>query len=272
MNEMLRDLSPARIIIAIEENLSAWIPVFGKLGKAYVNDPVGLSWSITDYPLSLFNSIMDARLESEQVEPYMRPILAEAKKRNVPLLFWTGPSSRPAHLEDQLEKLGFRFSEESPGMAVELRNLPENMPELEGFSIQLAKNEAEWRLWSQTMALGYEAPASASFLVDAWHDLMCVADPEMILAYTGWLNGKPVATSLLLLAAGVAGIYAVSTVPEARRRGIGAQMTWYPLLQARNCGYHVGILGASEMGFPVYRALGFQEYCKIREYRWHPEG
>jgi hypothetical protein len=30
----------------------------------------------------------------------------------------------------------------------------------------------------------------------------------------------------------------------------------------------VGVLGASELGYPVYRRLGFQEYCSIGIYEW----
>jgi len=85
------------------------------------------------------------------------------------------------------------------------------------------------------------------------------------------LDNKPVATSLLFLAAGVAGIYAVSTIPEARRKGIGAFMTQYPLVQARSKGYKIGVLQSSKVGVGVYRSLGFQEYCKISEYLWSPE-
>jgi hypothetical protein len=43
-------------------------------------------------------------------------------------------------------------------------------------------------------------------------------------------------------------------------------MTTRPLQDARQMGYRAGILQASEMGFPVYRKIGFQEYCKINVY------
>ena len=36
-------------------------------------------------------------------------------------------------------------------------------------------------------------------------------------------------------------------------------------------GYRVGILGASEMGYNVYRRIGFQEYCKMGHYVWKRE-
>ena len=271
MSDILQDSSPAKLITAIEENLSSWIPVFGKLGRAYVNDPAGVKRSTTDIPSALFNSIVDARLAPEQVDATIQSIVSDARSRNVPVLWWIGPSTQPADLGKHLEKHGFADGGEEPGMAVDLANLNESLPAPAGLSFQLAQDDASWRQWSVAMVLGFGASSPDALVVNGWCEILRHADSETMLAYIGWLNDKPVATSLLFLAAGVAGIYCVATIPEARRKGIGARMTLHSLLQARFTGYKTGILEASEMGLNVYRSLGFQEYCKINSYRWVPE-
>jgi GNAT superfamily N-acetyltransferase len=62
-----------------------------------------------------------------------------------------------------------------------------------------------------------------------------------------------------------------SILPHARRKGIGATITLKPLHQAREMGYRVGVLQATEMGIGVYRRLGFEKYCQIGHYVWAPE-
>ena len=76
--------------------------------------------------------------------------------------------------------------------------------------------------------------------------------------YAVEFEGSLVATSLMYLHNGLAGIYAVATLPEHRRKGLAAHLTAEPLRQAWVMGYSTGLLQASEMGAPVYARLGFR--------------
>lgn len=84
------------------------------------------------------------------------------------------------------------------------------------------------------------------------------------------LHGEPVATSALARAGGVAGIFSVTTIESARRRGIGKAVMMAPLLDARDNGYAVGVLQASEMGYSVYASMGFTEQFRFHDYLYRP--
>ena len=267
---ILIDLTPANLTAAIEANMFPWLPLFSSLPGAQYIDTGELKRSITQVPFALFNSIMDARLAEEKVDSTIQAIIDDARSHRIPIRWWTGPLTRPANLAEHLERFGFVQDDYGPGMAVELAKLNEGLPRPEGLSIRLCSDEASKRLWSQAMGAANEIPAAAAFIVEAWADLLIRLDTEDVQPYLAWWNEQPVATCLLFLGAGVAGIYAVATVPEARRKGIGAWVTLYPLLQARERGYRAGVLASSEMGFGVYRSLGFEEYCKISSYNWRP--
>ena len=76
--------------------------------------------------------------------------------------------------------------------------------------------------------------------------------------FLGRLDGRPAATATLVRTDDVAGIYAVTTVDDARRRGLGAAVTWAAVSRAREWGARAVVLQSSPMGYHIYEAIGFR--------------
>ena len=165
---------------------------------------------------------------------------------------------------------GFQYGGDDIGMAVDLSTLPEEVPAPADFVVERVSDEAGLAEWASTFGSGF----GIGQLEVAWIGEMLrrlgYGDEGAWRHYLGRLSGESVATSSLFFAAGVAGVYCVSTVERARRQGIGAAVTLAALHEAQNLGYSVGVLGSSEMGYGVYRGLGFEEYCRIGLYEWRP--
>jgi hypothetical protein len=79
-------------------------------------------------------------------------------------------------------------------------------------------------------------------------------------------NGEAVAGAMVLMSHGIAGIYWVATLAEARGRGYGEAVTRSVSNAAFSNGASAVVLQASHFGEPVYRRIGFRE---ITRYHWY---
>jgi ribosomal protein S18 acetylase RimI-like enzyme len=88
----------------------------------------------------------------------------------------------------------------------------------------------------------------------------------------GWMDGDPVATAVICIATGVAGLSNIATVARHRRRGIGAAVTAHGLRLARERGYRTAVCTSTAEGEPLYLALGFVERCRVDDFEFRPPG
>lgn len=87
--------------------------------------------------------------------------------------------------------------------------------------------------------------------------------------FTGLLariDGEPVATSGSFVAAGLAGVYNVATVPAHRGKGLGAAVTWAAVAVGAADGCTRSVLQASAEGAPVYTRMGFDTPARYRQF------
>jgi predicted GNAT family acetyltransferase len=271
MSQGFLDISNERAVIrAIEENMFSYWMAYGRLeGRKAVEDE-RLLYFLTDIPHPLFNAVFRAQLTVNQLEPTIREIVDIASQHQLPLFWWTGPETLPSDLGSHLEKHGLHRSGYTPGMAADLNALPEAIPVPDGFHITAVEDQHTLRQWVETLLLGNEMPPSFSQLIYELESSRGI-DSSVLRRYLGILNGEPVAASALHLDVGVAGIYAVATIPHARGQGIGAAVTLQALLDARVMGYRVGVLQASSMGYPVYKRMGFKDLCQLEIYYFQPK-
>jgi len=269
MAKILEELSEAALVRAIEENLfEGFATIASYMPQASWREGREALTFRSGIPFPLFNGVFRAQLGGADTKAKIEEIMAEFKEGGVPMIWWTGPATAPAGLGEELEGAGLQHSAEMPGMAVDLEELTE-FPSPPGLTIERVTDKS-LKAYCEVLVKGFGMPdiVGATFL-----DVFSRTDLGGELPwrlYLGRLEGEPVATSACALVAGVAGIYNVSTVGEARRGGIGATMTLAPLIEARALGYRAAILHSSEMGVNVYRGLGFREYCRVSHYVWVP--
>jgi ribosomal protein S18 acetylase RimI-like enzyme len=265
MQPEARDLAPADLQAAMDANMGAWWAGYGRAPGCELRETAEALWFYTGIPIALFNGVVRASFTPESLKATVEELGATIAAHGAPALWWIGPRSLPDTMAGALEGYGLRPAGEIPGMAIELGSALEASEPIPGFAVKKAGAEMR-RLWGRVAGEGSGFPEDATEGLATIEASMDEAEGARRLRYIGFLDGKPVATSVMILDSGVAGIYAVATLPEARRRGIGRMMTAVPLLEAREAGYRLGILQASDMGYPVYRSMGFRDVCRYRLY------
>ena len=227
-----------------------------------------LTWLVTDLPDPFMNLVVCHQLPAEGVDDLVASVLVHFRSMNIRKLSWLTHEGVPsADINKVLLTHGLTFRDEfATEMAVNLSLLPDGLPTHAALRIVPVDGERVLKQWIHVASIGFRIDERfekiwLDFFADAIFD-------TRFQTYLALLDGKPVATSQLFLSEGVAGIYNVSCIPDARGQGIGSAVTLAPLLEAREMGFRIGILQASQKGHNVYSRLGFQDYGKLSVYLW----
>lgn len=172
------------------------------------------------------------------------------------------PRGATADVTAAVKAAGFAVETSMPAMAVDIGRMAATaLPR--GYEWTRVGAGDDGRAWTDALAVGYEISRR---LAEVFSPESLGADmaPDANIQYFAILrDGRPVATSLLYLADGLAGIYCVATLPEERHKGLGAHVTAGALRIAQGLGYRVGVLQSSTAGYLVYRRLGFGDYSHV---------
>ena len=269
MTEIIEDCSNSKLIIeAIEESWFKQFAFWGSApGREVYEDQYLKRVTLFAPERAPFNCVHLARFTPENVHMKIDETVEYFKSRKLPMQWSIGPSTRPIDLGEHLQARGFTKVSDTPCMAVELESMNEDFPKPPGFTIKPVKDVETLKDWIKAATEGFGLKKSSSELMFDIESELSFGEHLPRRSYVGYLNGRPVSCSLLLMTSGVAGLFCVATIPEVRRIGIGALISLVPLKGARERGYKVGVVHSSQMGYGVYRRLGFQDYCRIGMYQ-----
>jgi len=221
-----------------------------------------LTYMVCDISTSIYNRVIETRLEEAAVEEGIMEVVNFYSSKGLPFLWMVGPEDSPPDLSRRLEESGFVRSG-SPGMAMDLSLLREPAAP-PGFRLEPVQDEESLTDYSQLMPQAFGFDELSKEAVSGW--IRGVGLQEDLSHYIGYLDDEPVTFSSVFCADGVAGLYCVASTPEARGRGLGSLTSTVPLLAARGEGYRVGVLHSTMMAHGVYLRLGFKDYCEIVNY------
>lgn len=226
-----------------------------------------VAWAVAPLADPFRNVVVDAHFSPATADARIAEIVARYRAAGTSFVWWVSPYDEPDDLGARLAAAGMILEGTAPAMAAILADVPLDEPpppELEVVPVTDAGTldefldviAADWLEWTG----GEHTPVQRRTL-DAWRTQIppkLPAEP-VPLRWIGRVHGRVVATSRINIGAGVAGLYAISTLPAHRGKGYGRAMTIAALRAAREIDYRIGVLQASDLGYGVYRRVGFRE-------------
>jgi GNAT superfamily N-acetyltransferase len=199
-----------------------------------------------DGPVPLFRSVF--RLRCPDAETLRRHVDGTGR------LWWLGPSTRPADAAAVLTAAGVPRVDAVEMMDADLDSVPAP-PTVAGVRIVEAGTPAELAGWAAARAAANGEDPAAERL---WLTVVTQLGIGALRHFIAVRDDTPIASASIFTGAGIAGLYNVGTVPQARGQGIGTAITLVALAAARRDGHRRAMLGAEPPAAGLYRRIGFR--------------
>lgn len=217
----------------------------------------------TGLPFARTNSVSAARFTSDAADTRIGEVVHWFTELDVPFVWRLGPADEPGDLEARLLGHGFALDpDDMPGMAASLDALPAiELPA--NATIELVRDAVVFREWLDVMVAGFGMPPQIgdAFMAFAQHGF---GDELPMRSFLVRLDGRPIATALGVLTREGMTIANVTTVADARGRGIGRAVTLAAMHAGAEAGAKVAVLQSTDMGLGVYERLGFRAFGRYK--------
>jgi ribosomal protein S18 acetylase RimI-like enzyme len=229
-------------------------------------DDGSLRWFHSGTADKHLNPILTTHLDADQADEMIDTTLARLRERGAPFLWWVMPSAAPADLATRLSARGLVNDGPWPGYAIRIDALTDPPP-VAGLEIRRVRTSDDLDTYLGVYVPILSPSPAFTEVFERAARRIGFGENGAEEHFVGFMEGEPVATVSLVTAGGAAGIYNVTTVEAARRRGIGAAMTVAAARHGAERGFTLATLQASTMGRPVYERLGFDYVCDLVPYR-----
>ena len=245
------------------ENMLAAMSLFcGQVSGSRVESRDGVTLIATGLPLRLFNQVLVEGDDAPAGAIGAAVAVTRGRGDRFVVNLRGGTDDRHLGAVEQLGLVPFPDNPWMPGMA--LHPLPPvgGTAVAAGHEIRPVTDAQGMEDHRRTAAAGFEMPLE-------WLETVmtqAVSENPAVAVYVGYTDGLPVTTGLGMRTGRTIGVYNISTVESARRKGYGAAMTARIVDDGAAAGCDVAILQASEMGYPIYERLGFRTVVEYMGY------
>jgi ribosomal protein S18 acetylase RimI-like enzyme len=212
-----------------------------------------VTWVVTGIDSNDHNGVVWARFAGADAGARIAALVDRFRASGPPALWHLDAASRPADLAERLAAVGCRRLAPGVCMTAALRELP--VPAAApGLTVERVADASALAAWMDVWGTLDDGPRAPR---ERLYASLGLGAERPLQLYLARLDGEPAAVSQLFLGRAAAGLYCVTTRPDARRRGVGTAVVLAALRAARARGYEVAVLGPTPESRAMYARLGF---------------
>ncbi len=209
---------------------------------------------------SSLNAVLDADFTPAEADRKILEITRYFTEKNLPFSWWISPFDQPDNLAEQLEHHGYQNTRNHSAMYFDLDSWDAHLPSIS--PLEIIKAQDAKTLHDFAFVLGPDDSFKKYF---SWIASI-LTDDDPIEYYVGYVDGKAVACGSSCYAAQVAGLYWLASGDNQRGKDYCAALQRYCLKRAKERGYHIAVLHASDEGYFLWEELGWRECGEFGEF------
>ncbi|MCW5584478.1 MAG: GNAT family N-acetyltransferase [Gammaproteobacteria bacterium] len=210
----------------------------------------------------MFNYVLDADFSNAEANKRINEVTDYFRNKNIPFSWWISPYDKPNYLSKYLESNNYINTDNSVAMYFDLDKWDGRVAIPSDLQIVQAKDEKTLQDFAIVLT-NNEALCKKYF---EWVTSVLTED-DPIEYFVGYVDDKPIVCGSSCYFAQLTGLNDLTTAPDERNKGYAKAMQHYRLKRAKDLGYHIAVLQASQEGYPLYIKLGYKECGVFREFK-----
>lgn len=260
MNRIKDELPSSEIQRLNEENLFDYIRTYTKTRNSELVDSNGSLYVLNKLNgVSMLNNCVfkiDTGNKND-LEKAVEDILGKYSACKRPVYWYISPAESRSNLESLLKSKKLMHVENYSFMHMDIVGLNARMKN-NSLRIKQVSDLFAVEHFLHVYCVCFELSKDVEKELIKYHSRLFLDPLLPAYHYIGYVNGKPVGTSTVFYSSGIAGIYNITVLPEARNLGVGSDMTIIAMNRAKKDGFRYAVLQATQLGSRVYTKIGFE--------------
>lgn len=254
------------IIQQIESNRIKLFSLWQKTGEANLLNIPEIYGFYSKYTSSRLNRIFKISNQITDLEFTIDEMKNFYSQKGISFLIHTGPTTAPENIESLLLNSDFELIGTEIGMAMPLEELDDTLIIPDEVTITKVNDADSLKKWCYVFGKSFGADDS---------DINEMFDLELKLGfdkklqrihYLCYYDDIPAGSATIFYDDDTVGIYCIGVLNEFRRKGIGKIITKKPLIDSKMLGKKTAVLHSTPLGKPIYKKLGFKEFCTLKRF------